>query len=129
MIQRVYLRTSRQIRLMDLEAKAPLCTHFLETLAGIATVRAFGWRAAFGARSDGLLDTSQVPFYLLQVIQNWLRLVLQLMVAGLVVVLVGLAIVLRDKIDAGYLGLALVGAVSSLSSPTPPKGNPSTNAD
>ncbi|KAF4533888.1 ABC transporter [Lasiodiplodia theobromae] len=110
-IQRVYLRTSRQIRLMDLEAKAPLCTHFLETLGGIATVRAFGWRAAFSARSDSLLDVSQVPFYLLQAIQNWLRLVLQLMVAGLVVVLVGLAIVLRDKIDAGYLGLALVGAM------------------
>ncbi|KAL1635888.1 hypothetical protein SLS58_010056 [Diplodia intermedia] len=110
-IQRVYLRTSRQIRLMDLEAKAPLCTHFLETLAGIQTVRAYGWRAAFRARNDRLLEASQVPFYLLHAIQNWLKLVLELMVAGLVVVLVGLAIALRDKIDAGYLGLALVGAM------------------
>ncbi|EOD45447.1 putative abc transporter protein [Neofusicoccum parvum UCRNP2] len=91
LIQRVYLRTSRQIRLMDLEAKAPLCTNFLETLAGIATIRAFGWTDAFRARNRQLLDDSQVPFYLLQAIQNWLRLVLELMVAGLVVILVSLA--------------------------------------
>lgn len=41
-IQRVYLRTSRQIRLMDLEAKAPLYTHFLETLSDIVTIRSVG---------------------------------------------------------------------------------------
>ncbi|GME38700.1 ABC transporter [Neofusicoccum parvum] len=111
LIQRVYLRTSRQIRLMDLEAKAPLCTNFLETLAGIATIRAFGWTDAFRARNRQLLDDSQVPFYLLQAIQNWLRLVLELMVAGLVVILVSLAVGLRSRVDPGYLGLALVGAV------------------
>lgn len=36
----------------------------------------------------------------------------EFMVAGLVVVLTGLAVGLRSKIDTGYLGLALVGAVS-----------------
>lgn len=96
---------------MDLEAKAPLCTNFLETLAGIATIRAFGWTDAFRARNRQLLDDSQVPFYLLQAIQNWLRLVLELMVAGLVVILVSLAVGLRSRVDPGYLGLALVGAV------------------
>jgi ATP-binding cassette subfamily C (CFTR/MRP) protein 1 len=110
-IQRVYLRTSRQVRLMDLEAKAPLCTHFLETLAGITTIRAFGWSAKYRQRSDELLDTSQVPFYLLSAIQNWLKLVLELMVAGIVTVVVGVAVALRDKVDAGFLGLALVGVM------------------
>jgi ATP-binding cassette subfamily C (CFTR/MRP) protein 1 len=42
-LQKFYLRTSRQIRLMDLEAKAPLYTNFLETLSGLVTIRAFGW--------------------------------------------------------------------------------------
>jgi ATP-binding cassette, subfamily C (CFTR/MRP), member 1 len=112
-VQRVYLRTSRQIRLMDLEAKAPLCTHFLETLAGITTVRAFGWSHAYREKNAGLLNDSQIPFYLLMAIQNWLKLVLELMVAGVVVVLVGLAVALRRKVDPGFLGLALVSAVST----------------
>lgn len=63
-IQRVYLRTSRQVRLMDLEAKAPLCTHFLESLAGIVTIRAFGWASVYRKKNNEHLDQSQVPFYL-----------------------------------------------------------------
>ncbi|KAF1809448.1 P-loop containing nucleoside triphosphate hydrolase protein [Eremomyces bilateralis CBS 781.70] len=110
-IQRVYLRTSRQMRLMDLEAKAPLCTHFLETLAGISTVRAFGWSESYDRQNMELLNLSQRPFYLLAAIQNWLHLVLQLMVAGIVIVTVGLAIPLKNKLDAGFLGLALVGTM------------------
>lgn len=111
LLQRVYLRTSRQIRLIDLEAKAPLCTQFLETLSGITSVRSFGWTEAFACENTKLLNKSQIPFYLLQAIQNWLKLVLELMVAGLVVVVVGMAIALKSSIDPGFLGLALVGLV------------------
>ncbi|KAF2817519.1 P-loop containing nucleoside triphosphate hydrolase protein [Mytilinidion resinicola] len=111
LIQRVYLRTSRQIRLMDLEAKAPLCTHFLETLAGIVTIRSFGWPDDYRRKNKVHLDQSQIPFYLLFAIQNWLNLVLELMVAGLITILVGLGVSLRSKVDAGYLGLALIGTM------------------
>lgn len=111
-IQRVYLRTSRQVRLMDLEAKAPLCTHFLETLAGIVTIRSFGWVDAYKEKNDRYLHHSQIPFYLLSALQNWLNLVLELLAAGLVTVIVGLAVGLRAKVDPGFLGLALVAAVS-----------------
>ncbi len=41
-LQKYYLSTSRQIRLLDLEAKAPLYSNFLETLSGLITIRAFG---------------------------------------------------------------------------------------
>ncbi|KAF2450312.1 P-loop containing nucleoside triphosphate hydrolase protein [Karstenula rhodostoma CBS 690.94] len=110
-IQRVYLRTSRQVRLMDLEAKAPLCSNFLETLAGVVTVRAFSWGEAYRKRNDRLLDQSQVPYYLLAAIQNWLTLVLELVVAGMITMIAGLAVGLRTKIDPGYLGLALISAM------------------
>ncbi|KAH7206067.1 hypothetical protein DER44DRAFT_809931 [Fusarium oxysporum] len=40
-VQRFYLRTSRQLRLLDLEAKSPLYTHFMDTVRGITTLRAF----------------------------------------------------------------------------------------
>jgi len=112
LIQRVYVRTSRQIRLMDLEATAPLCTHFLETVAGATTVRAFGWKEEYKQKNNVLIDASQVPFFLLLSIQNWLRLVLELMVAGVVIVLVSVATALRSKMDPGLVGLALIGAMS-----------------
>lgn len=48
-IQRFYFRISRQIRILDLEIKAPLYTHFIETLAGLATIRAFLKRQYFKA--------------------------------------------------------------------------------
>lgn len=55
-----------------------------------------------------LLDLSQRPYYLLLCIQNWLVLVLDIIVAGLAVVLMGMAVALRARLSAGFLGLALV---------------------
>ena len=111
LIQRVHLRTSKQVRVMDLEAKAPLCTHFLESLAGIVTIRSFGWLSTYRERNNELLLGSQVPFYVFFAIQNWLNLVLELVVAGLVTCVVGIAVGLRSKVDTGYLDLALIAAV------------------
>ena len=47
-LQKFYLRTSRQLRFLDLEAKAPLYTQFTETLDGLHTIRAFGWEGEIG---------------------------------------------------------------------------------
>jgi ATP-binding cassette, subfamily C (CFTR/MRP), member 1 len=92
---------------MDLEAKAPLCTHFLESLAGIVTIRAFGWASEYRKENSAYLDPSQVSFYLLFAIPHWLNPVLEVMVAGLITVICGLAGGLRSKVDPGYLGRRL----------------------
>ncbi|KAL2279295.1 hypothetical protein FJTKL_13505 [Diaporthe vaccinii] len=111
MVQHYYLRTSRQLRHLDLEAKAPLCSNFIETLAGSATIRAFGWSGDFKRRNKQLQDVSQAPYYLLQDAQNWLSLVLDLIVTGIISILVGLALFLRSNTDPGYLALALIGVI------------------
>ncbi|KLU87012.1 hypothetical protein MAPG_06018, partial [Magnaporthiopsis poae ATCC 64411] len=41
-VQHFYLRTSRQMRLLDIEHKAPLHTSLLETLDGLESIRALG---------------------------------------------------------------------------------------
>ncbi|KFY05556.1 hypothetical protein V492_08453 [Pseudogymnoascus sp. VKM F-4246] len=112
MLQKFYLRTSRQIRLMDLEAKAPLYSNFLETLNGLVTIRAFGWTKDMEKRNMALLDASQRPFYLLYCIQRWLMLVIDLLVAGLAVILVALIVRFRHSADAGFVGLALINIMS-----------------
>jgi ATP-binding cassette subfamily C (CFTR/MRP) protein 1 len=95
-----------------LEASAPLLSHFIETLSGLVTIRSFGWTQAYTARNRHLLDNSQKPYYLLLCIQRWLVLVLDLVVAGLAVVLMGMSVALRSKLNAGFVGLALVNMMS-----------------
>ena len=111
-LQKYYLRTSRQIRLLDLEAKSPLYSHFIESLSGLVTIRAFGWANNFQEINLALLDVSQKPYYLLLCIQRWLSLILDLLVAGLAVVLMVLVVKLRTDISPGYVGLALLNVMN-----------------
>lgn len=109
LIQKYYLRTSRQLRLLDLEAKSPLYTQFAETLAGLPTIRAFGWAPAFQADNHRRLDASQRPFYTMFCVQRWLQVVLDLFVSGVALVLVALA--LRGGGSSSAVGLAMVNLI------------------
>ncbi|KAL2882737.1 hypothetical protein SGCOL_001948 [Colletotrichum sp. CLE4] len=79
-------------------------------MAGVATIRAFGWAHKDIAHNQHMLDTSQRPAYLLAMIQQWLVVTMQLMVAGLAVVLVTLATQLRA--NSGFTGASLVTLMS-----------------
>jgi ABC-type multidrug transport system fused ATPase/permease subunit len=106
-IQDVYLKTSRQLRYLDLENKSPLYSHFIETLDGLATIRAFGWEHKAKETQNRNLDHSQRPYYMLLCVQRWLNLVLNLMVTALAVIVMALAVNLKSTTTAGLLGLAL----------------------
>ena len=114
-LQRIYLRTSRQLRYLDLETRGPLYSHFLETLEGLSTIRAFGWEKEFSETNIRLLDDSQKPYYLLLCIQRWLSLVLDLMSAAMAVLVVGLAITFRKWTEPGLLGVSMNSTLSKLS--------------
>ncbi|KAF4984521.1 hypothetical protein FZEAL_317 [Fusarium zealandicum] len=109
-IQLFYLRTSRQLRLIDLESKAPLYAHFIDTLSGLITLRALGHVDVSMATSNSLLDTSQRPAYLLAMIQRWLQLVLRLIVMLIATIIVTLATQLRT--DSGFTGATLLTLMS-----------------
>ena len=111
-IQRYYLRTSRQLRLLDIEQKAPVYTHFLESLSGLATLRAFGWQDHSIAQNHELLDNSQRPFYLLFMVQRWLTLVLDLINTALAVIVVTVASQLRGHVSVGFTGVSLTQIIS-----------------
>lgn len=110
-IQKFYLRTSRQLRFLDLEAKSPLYTQFAEAIAGLTTVRAFGWQRALELKNRLLLDESQKPFYLLWAVQRWLQLVLDLLVAAVAVMLVVMIVELRGVLSGPYVGIALLNVI------------------
>ncbi|KAK2608436.1 hypothetical protein QQS21_003003 [Conoideocrella luteorostrata] len=110
-VQKCYLRTSRQMRFLDLEMKSPLYTQFTKTLSGLSTIRAFGWSLAFVEDNHRRLDTSQKPFYNMFAIQRWLQVVLDLFVAGMALVLVSVALNIPNHTTKGAIGLALVNLI------------------
>ncbi|KAJ5973001.1 ABC transporter integral membrane type 1 [Penicillium vulpinum] len=109
-LQRFYLRTSRQLRLLDLEAKSPLYTHFLDTVKGITTLRAFGFLPNDVEKNSHLIDASQRPAYLLVMIQQWLTLVLDLVVMVIAVAMTTLAVRLHS--NSAFAGASLFSLMS-----------------
>ncbi|KAH1934205.1 hypothetical protein KXV48_005163 [Aspergillus fumigatus] len=106
-LQRFYLHTSRQVRLRDIEAKAPLYSHLLETIDGLATIRAFRWTTDFETKNDRLTTRSQIPIYTLYCVQQWLQVVLDMMVAVLVVILIAVFVFWPGMYTPGSVGVAL----------------------
>ncbi|KAM3556787.1 hypothetical protein ARSEF4850_005364 [Beauveria asiatica] len=80
-------------------AAIPLCIGALSSCAAVL------------ARSIDILNSSQKPYYLIWCIQRWLTLVLNLVVAAVAVLLVGLATNIRGG-STGFLGVALFNIVS-----------------
>lgn len=111
-VARYYVRTSRQIRLLDIEAKAPLFSHFLESLSGITSIRAYGWTEEYQRRSQIALDTSQRPYYIMFCIQRWLNLVLDLVVAFIAIIVISVALSLKGNASLALLGVSLFNIVN-----------------
>ncbi|CAK1356556.1 unnamed protein product [Cercospora beticola] len=109
-VQRVYLHTARRLRVLDLEAKEPLYTHFLATVRSISTIRAFCWQRHFVKLNSGMIETSQRAAYVLAMVQRWLDYVLGMVVAGMATIPVALAVILRS--DAAITGASLLSLLS-----------------
>ncbi|KAF4874091.1 ABC transporter atnG [Colletotrichum siamense] len=106
-VQRVYLRTSRQLRLLDLESQSAVYSSFLESLDGLATIRAFGWEKQVENANIQSLDKSQQPAYILFCLQRWLCIVLDLIVAAIATSLIAFAVLMKGTTTAGQIGMAL----------------------
>lgn len=106
-----YVRTSRQVRLLDIEAKAPLFSQFLEAMSGLPSIRAYGWSEHYQRQEQIALEASQRPFYTLYCIQRWLSVVLDLVIAGISVVVVAIALSMKGSPSLNLLGIALFNIV------------------
>ncbi|PYI35295.1 putative ABC transporter [Aspergillus indologenus CBS 114.80] len=106
-VQKVYLRTSRQLRLLELESRAGIFSSFLESIDGLETIRAYGWTYAAIRDNTQHLDHAQRPEYLLLCLQRWLSLVLDLLAAALATIVVATAVAWRGQVSGAQVGIAL----------------------
>lgn len=106
-IQYFYLRTSRQIRLLELEAKASLYTRLHESSNGVHHLRAFKWQRSELQTICKLLDRYQKTFYYRLCIQQWLALALDLSVLCIVTLVVTFALYFPGSTTQAATGLSL----------------------
>nr|POE50464.1 isoform 3 of canalicular multispecific organic anion transporter 2 [Quercus suber] len=106
-LQHYYLRTSRQLRLLEIENKAPLYTQFIEALNGIVTIRAFQRESFFEDRNLVTLDASRKAEYMLLSVQCWLNFAIDIIIMLIVIIFVSITTTLRQQIGPSYLGIGL----------------------
>lgn len=111
-LQKFYLHTSQQMRILELEAKAPLFTELREIGAGIEHMRSFGVEEHMIQRSYQRLDDSQRPYYYLLTVQRWLLLVLDVLALVVVTILVTVALLATQTTSQAALGLSLYNIAS-----------------
>lgn len=111
-VQHFYLKTSRQLRLLQLETASPLVTHMTESSTGMAHIRSFGWNDFYQDEFLARLDNSQKPHYYLFCIQQWLRFVLDFTTFVAAVALISIALVYPHSSEDSAIGLALLNLIS-----------------
>ncbi|CEJ81259.1 hypothetical protein VHEMI01398 [[Torrubiella] hemipterigena] len=111
-LQNFYLRTSKQMRILDLEAKTPLFAKISETATGVEHLRAYGWQRPAIASIYAALDRSQKSFYYMYSIQRWLGFALNMISAGMVAVLLSVALLTTTGSSQASLGLGMFALMS-----------------
>lgn len=105
-IQRVYIKTSRQLKRLFSINRSPIFSHLGETLNGITTIRAYCSQDEFIRENENKIETMQMSkFYEIQS-NSWVMMRLQIVVTGLIFS-TALAIVLDryvNNLSKNFLG-------------------------
>jgi ABC-type multidrug transport system fused ATPase/permease subunit len=72
-----FQRSNREFKRFESTRSSPLYAHVSETMAGLSTVKAFGFEQAFIAKQHRLMDYSNEPKYLRLMASIWIRIRLQ----------------------------------------------------
>ncbi|OAA34398.1 ABC transporter [Beauveria brongniartii RCEF 3172] len=97
-----------EVRLLEIEAKSRLYTHFIESVAGASTIRAFGWQSEYRQRNSHLIDRARRAAYLQNSIQTWLGFALDVLTIIIATVLVAVVMTWKDEFSGGNVGVSLV---------------------
>uniref|UniRef100_A0A8B9RB37 ABC transmembrane type-1 domain-containing protein n=1 Tax=Astyanax mexicanus TaxID=7994 RepID=A0A8B9RB37_ASTMX len=106
-VQRFYVATSRQLRRLDSVSRSPIYSHFGETVSGLSVIRAYGHQERFLQRNRTTIDENLKSVYPWIVSNRWLAIRLEFL-GNLVVFFSALfAVISRDSLDSGLVGLSI----------------------
>jgi ABC-type multidrug transport system fused ATPase/permease subunit len=114
-----YRKTSIQVQRLEALSRAPIFSHFTETLEGAVTIRAYGMASTFKTSNMNKIDANTVDFLALRYCSAWFGLTLD-MVGNIFVGLSFIAMILvrihsPNTIAVGYMIYAIsnTGSISS----------------
>uniref|UniRef100_A0A673IHA0 ATP-binding cassette, sub-family C (CFTR/MRP), member 3 n=1 Tax=Sinocyclocheilus rhinocerous TaxID=307959 RepID=A0A673IHA0_9TELE len=106
-VQRFYVATSRQLKRLESVSRSPIYSHFSETITGTSVIRAYGRNAAFVLMSDMKVDENQKSYYPGIVSNRWLGVRIELIGNCIVLFAALLAVIGKDKLSPGLVGLSV----------------------
>ena len=106
-VQRIYVATSRQLRRLESSTRSPIYSWFGEAVSGVSTIKAFHIQDRFIKEIESKLDTNQACAEPNIISNRWLSFRLE-MLGNLIILFAALfAILGRDSLDPGIVGLSL----------------------
>uniref|UniRef100_A0A8C8R4R5 Canalicular multispecific organic anion transporter 1 n=1 Tax=Pelusios castaneus TaxID=367368 RepID=A0A8C8R4R5_9SAUR len=109
---RVYVSTSRQLRRLDSVTRSPIYSHFSETVSGLSVIRAYGHQERFLQCNDRIMDINQKSMYSWLISNRWLAVRLEFIGSLVVFFAALLAVIARDSIGSGMVGLSISSALN-----------------
>lgn len=110
-IQRLYKKSSRELKRLDGISRSPVYAQFIETNVGLATVRAYRFEDRFSVHFNGRVDGNHVAYHMFASAGHWLGIRLDTL-ASLVVFFTSLVVlILSPTLDAGLAGVALTQSI------------------
>uniref|UniRef100_A0A8C4ECR4 Multidrug resistance-associated protein 1 n=1 Tax=Dicentrarchus labrax TaxID=13489 RepID=A0A8C4ECR4_DICLA len=106
-VQRFYVASSRQLKRLESVSRSPIYTHFNETLLGTSVIRAFGEQERFIRESDQRVDHNQKAYYPSIVANRWLAVRLEFVGNFIVSFAALFAVIARESLSPGIMGLAI----------------------
>lgn len=115
---RYYLATSRELKRLDAVTRSPIFAWFSESLAGLATIRAFHLQSTFMGLNQKRIDLNQVCYLPSISVNRWLAVRLEFVGAMIILTVATLAVsaLVTTGVDAGLVGLVLSYALNTTSS-------------
>ncbi|KAG0325322.1 Multidrug resistance-associated protein 1 [Dissophora globulifera] len=113
LIQRYYIRTSRQVKRLHSISKSPLYQHFGETLSGVSTIRAMRVHESFIFQNAIKSDRSSNAYFVYSITIRWLHIRLELMGAVVVFATALFSVLGRETLGPAMSGLALSYALNA----------------
>lgn len=111
-IQKFYVPTSRQLKRLESVSRSPIYAHFSETLAGVASIRAYRREADFIHENEVKVDTNLEAYYPSICSNRWLALRLEFLGNCIIFFAALFAVIQRGSINGGVVGLSLSYAMS-----------------
>lgn len=107
LINRVFNRSSRQLKRMDGITRSPIYSHLTATVQGLSTLHAYNKMAEFNAVFKDYLDKNTRPFFMFFCSQRWLAVRLDMLTICIVTIAGLMVVLIKGTLPPAFLGLVL----------------------